>query len=177
MHADVSRLVGIEGMVVTGVADHGWWLELEVEMRARAGCCRWCGRGSLQVKERDRVRVRDLPFAGRTTYLCWRKRRFWCEACARTFTDFIRRCRRASASAPGFASICLTVAKAAARMLRSRGMSAPAATRSRRRSCSAATSCSPAASTGHRVACRSTRRTIATAESSRPSSPTSIAVA
>jgi transposase len=87
MHDDVSRLVGIEGMVVTGVADHGWWIELEVEMLARAGCCRWCGRGSLQVKERDRVRVRDLPFAGRMTYLCWRKRRFWCEACARTFTE------------------------------------------------------------------------------------------
>ena len=87
MHDDVSRLVGIEGMAVTGVADHGWWIELEVEMLARAGCCRWCGRASLVVKERDRVRVRDLPFAGRMTYLCWRKRRFWCEACARTFTE------------------------------------------------------------------------------------------
>ena len=52
MQDDVSRLLGIEGMAVTGVADHGWWIELEVEMLARAGCCRWCGRGSLQVKER-----------------------------------------------------------------------------------------------------------------------------
>lgn len=87
MHDDVSRLLGIEGLAVTGVADHGWWVELEVELLAGAGCCRWCGRGALKVKERDRVRVRDLPFAGRMTYLCWRKRRFWCEACARTFTE------------------------------------------------------------------------------------------
>jgi Transposase len=36
-------------MAVTGVVDHGWWIELEVEMLARAGCCRWCGRGSLKV--------------------------------------------------------------------------------------------------------------------------------
>ena len=59
-------------MAVTGVVDYGWWIELEVEMLAPAGCCRWCGRGSLKVKERDRVRVRDLPLAGRITCLCWR---------------------------------------------------------------------------------------------------------
>jgi transposase len=87
MHDDVSRLLGIDGMAVIGVTDHGWWVELEVEMLARAGCCRWCGRGSLQVKDRHRVRVRDLPLAGRTTYLIWRKRRFGCEGCGRTFTE------------------------------------------------------------------------------------------
>jgi transposase len=87
MQDDVSRLLGIEGMVVTGVADHGWWLELGVELETPAGCCRWCGRGSLGVKERDVVRIRDLPVAGRVTYLLWRKRRYRCEACERTFTE------------------------------------------------------------------------------------------
>jgi transposase len=87
MHDDVSRLLGIEGMAVTGVVDHGWWIELEVEMLARAGCCRWCGRGSLVVKERDVVRIRDLPVVGRMTILLWRKRRYRCEACRRTFTE------------------------------------------------------------------------------------------
>jgi hypothetical protein len=52
MDDDVSCLLGIEGMAVTGVADHGGWIELEVEMLARAGCCRvvraWvaCGQGA-----------------------------------------------------------------------------------------------------------------------------------
>lgn len=87
MHDDVSRLVGIDGLVVTAVAHHGWWIELEVELVARAGCCRWCGQGSLTVKDRDVVRVRDLPIAGRLTYLLWRKRRYRCEACERTFTE------------------------------------------------------------------------------------------
>lgn len=87
MEDDVSRVLGIEGMAVTGVSDHGWWVELEVEILARARCCRWCGRGSLKVMERDAVRVRDLPLAGRITYLCWRKRRFGCEGCGRTFTE------------------------------------------------------------------------------------------
>ena len=39
------------------------------------------------VKDRPVVRVRDLPIAGRVTYLLWRKRRFGCEACGRTFTE------------------------------------------------------------------------------------------
>jgi hypothetical protein len=33
------------------------------------------------------VRVRDLPLAGRPTYLVWRKRRYGCEGCGRTFTE------------------------------------------------------------------------------------------
>lgn len=56
-------------------------------MLARAGCRRWCDRGSLVVKERDVVRIRDLPVAGRMTILSWRKRRYRCEACRRTSSE------------------------------------------------------------------------------------------
>jgi transposase len=87
MQSDVSRLVGIEGLVVLGVAELEGRLEFLVELAVGAGCCRWCGRGSLVVKERPVVRVRDLPVMGRPVLLCWRKRRFGCEACARTFTE------------------------------------------------------------------------------------------
>jgi transposase len=87
MSDDVSRLVGIEGVAVTGVVEVEGRVELEVELVARAGCCRWCGRASLTVKERPVVRVRDLPVAGRATVLRWRKRRYRCEACGRTFTE------------------------------------------------------------------------------------------
>jgi len=87
MPDDVSRLVGIEGLVVTGVLERTEQLELEVEIRLEAGCCRWCGRSSLKVEDRPVVRIRDLPVAGRVTWLLWRKRRFGCEACGRTFTE------------------------------------------------------------------------------------------
>lgn len=33
------------------------------------------------------VRVRDLPIGGRVVYLRWRKRRYVCEGCERTFTE------------------------------------------------------------------------------------------
>jgi transposase len=87
MQDDVSRLVGIEGLAVTGVLEVGGRLEIEVELVARAGCCRWCGRASVAVKDRPVVRVRDLPVVGRPTFLVWRKRRYRCQVCERTFTE------------------------------------------------------------------------------------------
>lgn len=87
MQDDVSRLVGIDRMVVTGVLEVGRQVEIEVECTEEVACCRWCARASLLVKDRPVVRIRDLPVAGRVTFLRWRKRRFWCEACERTFTE------------------------------------------------------------------------------------------
>jgi transposase len=87
MRDHVSRLVGLEGFEVKRVVEVGGRLDLEVELAARAGCCPRCGRVSLEVKDRPRVRVRDLPIAGRVTHLVWRKRRYRCSGCGRTFTE------------------------------------------------------------------------------------------
>ena len=87
MQDDLTRLVGLEGFVVKRVVEVGDQLDLEVELVARAGLCPRCGPASLEVKERPRVRVRDLPLAGCRTDLVWRKRRFVCQPCGRTFTE------------------------------------------------------------------------------------------
>ena len=87
MQDDLTRLVGLEGFEVKRVIEVGDQLDLEVELVARAAVCPRCGRGSREVKERPRVRVRDLPLAGRRTNLVWRKRRFLCEPCGRTYTE------------------------------------------------------------------------------------------
>jgi transposase len=87
MQDHVSRLVGLEGFEVKRVVEVGGQLDLEVELAAGAGCCPRCGRASLDVKDRPRVRVRDLPLAGRVTHLVWRKRRYRCAGCGRTFTE------------------------------------------------------------------------------------------
>ena len=52
MQDDVSRLVGIDRMVVTGVLEVGRQLEIEVECTEEVACCRWCARASLLVKDR-----------------------------------------------------------------------------------------------------------------------------
>ncbi|HWE33738.1 MAG TPA: transposase family protein [Solirubrobacteraceae bacterium] len=87
MRDDVSRLVGIVGVVGMDVIEVGRQLEIEVEPLVEVACCRWCGRASLVVKDRPVVRIRDLSIAGRVTFLRWRKRRYWCEGCEPAFTE------------------------------------------------------------------------------------------
>jgi transposase len=87
MQDHATRLVGLDGLVVTGVQRAGEQLDLQVELLARAVGCPHCGGGEVRVKERPLVRVRDLPVAGRVTSLVWRKRRYRCSDCARTFTE------------------------------------------------------------------------------------------
>jgi transposase len=87
MQDHATRLVGLQGFVVTEVQRTGEQLDLQVELLAPAAGCPHCGGSELRVKERPRVRVRDLPIAGRVTRLVWRKRRYRCSDCARTFTE------------------------------------------------------------------------------------------
>jgi transposase len=87
MQDHATRLVGLDGLVVTEVQRAGEQFDLQVELLARATGCRHCGGSELRVKERPSVRVRDLPIAGRVTRLVWRKRRYRCSDCARTFTE------------------------------------------------------------------------------------------
>jgi transposase len=87
MQQDLTRLLGLAGVAVIAVHERVDELELEVELSVKAGVCPHCGRASIAVKERPVVRVRDLSIAGRRTYLRWRKRRFCCGGCGRTFTE------------------------------------------------------------------------------------------
>jgi len=87
MQDHATRLVGLDGLVVTAVQPTGEQLDLQVELLARAAGCPHCGGGEVCVKDRPLVRVRDLPIAGRVTRLVWRKRRYRCSDCARTFTE------------------------------------------------------------------------------------------
>jgi transposase len=87
MHGQGSRLLGLDGVVVRDVSEVGDQLDLQVELIARADRCRRCGLGPVTVKERPVVTVRDLPIGGRATVLRWRKRRYACASCGRTFTE------------------------------------------------------------------------------------------
>ena len=86
MFEQLSRVLGLDGLAVTGVRERADELDVEVELTVVASSCRLCG-GRVEVKERPRVRVRDLPLAGRRVTLVWRKRRFRCCRCRRSFSE------------------------------------------------------------------------------------------
>src|SRR6266705_10762 len=87
MFEQLSRVLGLDGLAVTAVRERADELDVEVELAVVASSCRLCGGTDLEVKERPRVRVRDLPLAGRRVTLVWRKRRFRCRRCRRSFSE------------------------------------------------------------------------------------------
>jgi transposase len=87
MLEELSRVLGLDGFAVRAVSERGDELDLEVELVVAGALCPRCGRASSEIKQRPLVRVRDLPLAGRRTTLCWRKRRYRCDGCRRSFTE------------------------------------------------------------------------------------------
>jgi zinc-finger of transposase IS204/IS1001/IS1096/IS1165 len=159
MQDHATRLVGLDGLVVTEVQRAGEQFDLQVELLARATGCPHCGGIELRVKERPLVRVRDLPIAGRLTEVVWRKRRYRSAECGRTFTETHEQLPARQRVTAGSARAWASEWRMAPPMPRSRARSAPPATRSRAPSPTAPTG-SRRARTG-RGACRWTRRTTA----------------
>ncbi len=79
--------IGIAGFRVIDCAEGELGLEVDVETDAPGGLCPECGAAALMPKERPVVMVRDIPMRGLATWLRWRKRRYACPACARSFTE------------------------------------------------------------------------------------------
>jgi transposase len=88
-----TRLLGLDGLAVTGVADgpHGPVVDLTTaDEQARR--CPECGTLSHRSKGRRVTRPRDLPVGGRPTRLRWHKRRWRCDdpGCTRaSFTEAV----------------------------------------------------------------------------------------
>ena len=91
---DTTKLLGLEGVQVTGVSLDGDGVP-EVLLGAlwtAARCCPDCGTRSSRAHSRVTTHPRDLPVGARSTDPRWRKRRWHCAepACPRaTFTERI----------------------------------------------------------------------------------------
>lgn len=79
-----ALLVGLPDVTVVGVGEWPKWLRVEVATNLERPSC--CGRTAWHHGTRDVVLV-DLPVFGRPTRLVWRKQRWRCPTCGRTWTE------------------------------------------------------------------------------------------
>src|SRR5947207_460055 len=90
---DTTRLLGLDGLAVAGVADDPDGLVVHVVTAdEQAGHCPDCGTRARRSKGRRVTRPRDLPVGGRRPRLVWTKRRWRCDepACRRrSFTESV----------------------------------------------------------------------------------------
>jgi transposase len=91
MDEGTSLLFGLDSFVVVDVARVAdEVVEVVIETVAAEAPCPDCGMLSWRIKDRPRVRVKDLPASGQAVVLWWRKRRLLClePTCARlSFTE------------------------------------------------------------------------------------------
>jgi transposase len=90
---DTSRLLGLDGLAVVGVADgpHGPVVQVNTADE-RARLCPECGTMARRSKGRRTTRPRDLQVGGRRPQLVWTKRRWRCDLaeCPRkSFTEAV----------------------------------------------------------------------------------------
>jgi transposase len=85
---DLLGLLGLEDFKVIDSRHTEDGVVICVEFASPPDGCQRCGVvGDLIVKERPVVRVRDLSISGRPAWLWWRKHRWSCRSCHRTFTQ------------------------------------------------------------------------------------------
>jgi transposase len=87
MSEQLTALLGLPGVRVLSLSECGDELELGVELGAGVQICPRCASTAIELKERVLVRVRDLAIGTRRTTLVWRKRRYRCRACRRSFSE------------------------------------------------------------------------------------------
>jgi transposase len=97
---DTTRLLGLDGLAVVGVADDGEDPVVHlVTADDQAWHCPDCGARARRSKGRRVTRPRDLSVGGRRPRLVWAKRRWRCDEVAcrrRSFTEAVAAVRRAS---------------------------------------------------------------------------------
>jgi transposase len=79
-----ALLVGLPDVTVIGVGEWPGWLLIVIATEAERPSC--CGRGAWRHGVRE-VMLVDLPAFGRPTRLVWRKQRWRCPVCRRTWTE------------------------------------------------------------------------------------------
>lgn len=87
MKDNISKLLGLEDVIVKNVEENEKELEIEIELPRKAHKCPCCGSETDRIHDYRRQRIRDCSAFGRPVCLSLRKRRYVCRECGKRFYE------------------------------------------------------------------------------------------
>ena len=85
----IRNLLDLKGVIVKKVRYKKNFVKLHIEMPVREQTCPYCKAKTTKIKDYRTQIIKDIPIRFKTTYLSYRKRRYQCKNCNRTFYEHV----------------------------------------------------------------------------------------
>lgn len=83
----IRNLLDLKGVIVKKVRYKKNFVKIHIEMPVREQICPCCKAKTTKIKDYRIQTIKDIPIRFKTTYLSYRKRRYQCKNCGKTFYE------------------------------------------------------------------------------------------
>ena len=83
----IRNLLDLKGVIVKKVRYKKNFIKIHIEMPVREQICPHCKHKTTKIKDYRYQLIKDVPIRFKTTYLYYRKRRYQCKHCGKTFYE------------------------------------------------------------------------------------------
>ena len=83
----IRNLLDLKGIMVKKVRYKKNFVKIHIEMPVREQICPCCKAKTTKIKDYRTQVIKDIPIRFKTTYLSYRKRRYQCKNCGKTFYE------------------------------------------------------------------------------------------
>ena len=85
----IRNLLDLKGVIVKKVRYKKNFVKIHIEMPVREQTCPCCKHKTTKIKDYRYQLIKDIPIRFKTTYLYYRKRRYQCKNCGKTFYEYV----------------------------------------------------------------------------------------
>lgn len=85
----IRNLLDLKGIIVKKVRYKKNFVKIHIEMHVREQTCPCCKSKTTKIKDYRTQVIKDIPIRFKTTYLSYRKRRYQCKNCGKTFYEHV----------------------------------------------------------------------------------------
>ena len=83
----IRNLLDLKGVIIKKVRYKKNFVKIHIEMPVREQTCPCCKAKTTKIKDYRIQTIKDIPIRFKTTYLSYRKRRYQCKNCGKTFYE------------------------------------------------------------------------------------------